>query len=709
MIRAPLVKALGALGSPTHQIASRAVRTSAIMAQTPAKAPEKIEVFVDDIPVMVLPGTTVLQAAAEVGVEIPRFCYHERLAVAGNCRMCLVEVEKSPKPVAACAMPVMKGWRIKTNSDLTRKAREGVMEFLLMNHPLDCPICDQGGECDLQDQAMAFGSDRSRFTDINYTGKRAVEDKDIGPLVKTVMTRCIHCTRCVRFASEIAGVDDLGTTGRGNDMQIGTYVEKLFLTELSGNVDSIDVLDAVGSNIVVSTRTNEVLRILPRENEDVNEEWLADKSRFACDGLKRQRLVAPMVRMPNGELQAVEWEGALISVAKALKKANGQIAGVAGQLADVEAMVALKDLVNRLDGNQLVTEQDFIKGSAIDVRSSYLLNSTIAGLEQADAVLLVGTNPRYEAPLVNTRLRKAYVHNELQIASIGPKIDLSYQHDNLGSDASLIKDVCSGSHAFSKVLEGAKKPAIIIGVDVLERPDGAAIHATISEYCQKLKKPDWNPFNVLHNSAAQVGAFDVGYQPGVQRALQSQPKVLFLLNADAGKITREQLPKDCFVVYIGSHGDNGASIADAVLPGAAYTEKQATYVNTEGRSQQTHPGVSPPGMAREDWKILRALSEVVGTPLPYDTLDELRSRLENIAPHLTRYGQLQPAGGSEAGAPATPSKSISGTPIDVKQKELRDYFMTDAISRASPTMAKCISAVNKQQRQDEAAKQCAAI
>lgn len=356
-------------------------------------------------------------------------------------------------------------------------------------------------------------------------------------MVKTVMTRCIHCTRCVRFASEIAGVDDLGTTGRGNDMQIGTYVEKLFLTELSGNVidlcpvgaltnkpysfvarpweirkvSSIDVLDAVGSNIVVSTRTNEVLRILPRENEDVNEEWLADKSRFACDGLKRQRLVAPMVRMPNGELQAVEWEGALISVAKALKKAGGEIAGVAGQLADVEAMVALKDLVNRLGGDNLVTEQDFIKGTGSDVRSSYLLNSTIAGefdqiaewtlwnkqhnpcvftgLEQADAVLLVGTNPRYEAPLVNTRLRKAYVHNELQVASIGPKIDLSYDHQNLGADPGLIKDICSGSHAFSKVLEGAKKPAIIIGADLLERADGAAIHATISEYCQKLKKP----------------------------------------------------------------------------------------------------------------------------------------------------------------------------------------------------------------------------
>ncbi|XP_039498429.1 NADH-ubiquinone oxidoreductase 75 kDa subunit, mitochondrial [Drosophila santomea] len=731
MIRAPLVKALGALGSPTHQMASRAVRTSAMVAQTPAKAPEKIEVFVDDIPVQVVPGTTVLQAAAQIGVEIPRFCYHERLAVAGNCRMCLVEVEKSPKPVAACAMPVMKGWRIKTNSDLTRKAREGVMEFLLMNHPLDCPICDQGGECDLQDQAMAFGSDRSRFTDINYTGKRAVEDKDIGPLVKTIMTRCIHCTRCVRFASEIAGVDDLGTTGRGNDMQIGTYVEKLFLTELSGNVidlcpvgaltnkpysfvarpweirkvSSIDVLDAVGSNIVVSTRTNEVLRILPRENEDVNEEWLADKSRFACDGLKRQRLVAPMVRMPNGELQAVEWEGALIAVAKAVKAAGGQIAGISGQLADLEAQVALKDLLNRLGSEVVATEQGFVAGGT-DNRANYLLNSTIAGLEEADAVLLVGTNPRYEAPLVNTRLRKAYVHNELQIASIGPKIDLSYDHENLGADAALVKDVCSGAHAFSKVLEGAKKPAIIIGADLLERADGAAIHATVAEYCKKLKKPNWNPFNVLQTNAAQVGALDVGYKAGAQIAVKAQPKVLFLLNADAGKVTREQLPKDCFVVYIGSHGDNGASIADAVLPGAAYTEKQAIYVNTEGRPQQTLPGVSPPGMAREDWKILRALSEVVGKPLPYDNLDELRNRVEDVAPHLTRLGHLEPAG--DAGAAGAISKSIGGGPIDLKLKELRDYFMTDAISRASPTMAKCISAVNKQQRENEA-KQSVAI
>ncbi|XP_073830636.1 NADH dehydrogenase (ubiquinone) 75 kDa subunit [Musca autumnalis] len=727
MIRAPLVKALGTLGSPTHQIASKAVRTSAALAQTPAKAPEKIEVFVDDIPVKVAPGTTVLQAAAMIGVEIPRFCYHERLAVAGNCRMCLVEVEKSPKPVAACAMPVMKGWRIKTNSDMTRKAREGVMEFLLMNHPLDCPICDQGGECDLQDQAMAFGSDRSRFTDINHSGKRAVEDKDIGPLVKTIMTRCIHCTRCVRFASEIAGVDDLGTTGRGNDMQIGTYVEKLFLSELSGNVidlcpvgaltnkpysfvarpweirkiSSIDVLDAVGSNIVVSTRTNEVLRILPRENEEVNEEWLADKSRFACDGLKRQRLVAPMVRMPNGELQAVEWEGALIAVAKALKNAKGAVAGVAGQLADVESMVALKDLLNRNGGETLCTEQGFAtKGASIDLRSNYVCNSSIAALEEADAVLLIGTNPRYEAPLVNTRLRKAYVHNELEIASIGPKVDLSYKHDNLGEDAGLVTLVCQGSHAFSKVLEGAKKPAIIIGAEVLERADGSGILATVSAYCKKLNKPGWNALNVLQTNAAQTGAYDVGYQPGYKNALKAQPKVLFLLGADAGKISRDQLPKDSFVVYIGHHGDNGASIADAVLPGAAYTEKQATYVNTEGRAQQTLSAVSPPGMAREDWKILRALSEVAGTPLPYDTLDDLRNRLEDIAPHLTRWGKLEPAETYKGVADqVAETKAVDNTKIDIKLKELRDYYMTDAVSRASPTMAKCISAVNKQNSQ----------
>ena len=453
-----------------------------------------------------------------VGVEIPRFCYHERLAVAGNCRMCLVEVEKSPKQVAACAMPVMKGWRIKTNSEMTRKAREGVMEFLLANHPLDCPICDQGGECDLQDQAMAFGSDRSRYLDIDHAGKRAVEDKDVGPLIKTIMTRCIHCTRCIRFASEVAGVDDLGTTGRGNDMQIGTYVEKFFLSELSGNVidlcpvgaltnkpysfvarpweirkvDSVDVLDALGSNIIVSTRTGEVLRILPRENEDINEEWLSDKSRFACDGLKRQRLVAPMLRNAQGELEAVEWESALIGVAKALKNATGgKIAAVAGSLTDAESLVALKDLLNRLGSETLCTEQDYpTNGSGIDLRSNYLLNSSIVACEQADLVLLVGTNPRYEAPLLNTRLRKGYVHNEQDVALIGSKVDLSYNYEHLGDDTNVIKDIVNGKHPFAAKLKAAKNPLIIVGANMLERKDGSSTIAALHSFAASLKVED---------------------------------------------------------------------------------------------------------------------------------------------------------------------------------------------------------------------------
>ncbi|XP_031623956.1 NADH-ubiquinone oxidoreductase 75 kDa subunit, mitochondrial [Contarinia nasturtii] len=692
-----------------------AVRASSSTA-TPAKAPEKIEVFVDDQSVFVEPGTTVLQAAAQVGVEIPRFCYHERLAVAGNCRMCLVEVEKSPKPVAACAMPVMKGWRIKTNSEMTRRAREGVMEFLLMNHPLDCPICDQGGECDLQDQAMAFGSDRSRFVDIHHTGKRAVEDKDIGPLVKTIMTRCIHCTRCIRFASEIAGVDDLGTTGRGSDMQVGTYVEKLLLSELSGNIidlcpvgaltnkpysfvarpweirkiDSIDVLDAIGSNIIVSTRTNEVLRVVPRENESINEEWLGDKARFSCDGLKRQRLIAPLLKI-NGELKAVEWESALIAVGRNLQKANGKVAAVVGGLADVESAVALKDLLGKFNSNNIATETTLPKACAGN-RSTYILNTPIADIEDADEILLVGTNPRYEAPILNTRLRKSYVHNEGNISFIGPKVDLSYKYEYLGDDASLINDIVSGKHPLSKRLESAKKPVIIVGVDQLARPDGEAILTALYEYGKKLSKNGWNAFNVLQRNAGTVGALDVGITNTVEDVIASKPKLLFLLGADDNQITRDKLPSDCVVVYQGHHGDAGATIADIVLPGAAYTEKQGTYLNAEGRAQQTWTAVTAPGLAREDWKILRALSEVVGQPLAYDDLDDIRARLEEIAPHLTNYGRRE--GTQLASLPASKSK-IGSNKIDIQQKKLDDYYMTDVISRSSPTMAKCIAAVRK--------------
>ncbi|KAG0711003.1 NADH-ubiquinone oxidoreductase subunit, mitochondrial [Chionoecetes opilio] len=648
-----------------------ALGTGATRAQS--SAPEKIEVFIDDQPVMVAPGTTVLQAAAQAGVEIPRFCYHERLSVAGNCRMCLVEVEKSVKPVAACAMPVMKGWRVKTDSDMTRKAREGVMEFLLINHPLDCPICDQGGECDLQDQSMSFGSDRSRFLD----NKRAVEDKNIGPLVKTIMTRCIHCTRCVRFASEVAGVEDLGTTGRGTDMQIGTYVEKMLMSELSGNVidlcpvgaltskpyaftarpwevrrtDSVDVMDAVGSNIVVNHRTGEVLRILPKTHEasDINEEWLSDKSRFACDGLKRQRLVYPMVKDSSGELRACEWEDALLVAARALTGAQGSVAAVVGGLVDAEALVALKDLVNKLGGEATCTEEIFPEdGSGTDFRSSYLLNTTIAGVEEADLVLLVGTNPRFEAPLFNARLRKAWVHNELDVAIVGPNVDLTYDTEHLGEDPAIIEQLLAGTHPFSQRLKAAKRPMVVVGSALLARPDGGLLNARLQQLAHQLRAGcegggAWRVLNVLHRVASQVAALDLGYAPGVSKVRNAPPKVLYLLGSDEGAITREDLPADCLVIYQGHHGDRGAEIADVVLPGAAYTEKTATYVNTEGRAQQTQAALVPPGMAREDWKIIRALSEIVGVKLPYDNLAEVRDRLAELSPNLTRYGDVEEA------------------------------------------------------------------
>lgn len=720
MLRLPVIKL--STGLQNGRLLAMGLHT------TPCKLQQDlVEVFIDDKPVQVPPGTTVLQAAAKVGVEIPRFCYHERLAVAGNCRMCLVEIEKQVKPVAACAMPVMKGWRVKTNSDLTRKAREGVMEFLLVNHPLDCPICDQGGECDLQDQSMAFGSDRSRFVDINYSGKRAVEDKDIGPLIKTVMTRCIHCTRCIRFASEVAGIDDLGTTGRGNDMQVGTYVEKMFLSELSGNIidlcpvgaltskpyafvarpwetrrtDSIDVLDAVGSNIVISHRTGEVLRILPRVNEEINEEWLSDKARFSYDGLKRQRLITPMIKV-NGKLDAVNWEDALLTVAQAVPNiSSNKCAAIAGKLADAEALVALKDLVNRLGGETLATEQNFPKNFG-DIRSNYLLNNTIAAIEEADVVLLIGTNPRYEAPLVNTRLRKGYIHGEQIIALIGPDVDLTYDHEHLGQSPEIITQLRNGSHPFSNTLKTAKKPIIILGIEQLSRKDGAKILCETQLLAQALgdksKTPEeWKVLNILHTNASQVAALDIGYTSSVDEIKQQQPNVLFLLGADDANIKRQDFA-NTVIVYIGSHGDEGAAIADVILPGAAYTEKVGTYVNTEGRAQQTCAANTPPGMARPDWKIIRALSEFCGVCLPYDNLMEIRARLEEIAPHLVRYGNVEPANYFVQALELSKNTdgSLSSNPLEIKQKTLDQFFMTDVISRASLTMAKCVQAVIKQ-------------
>ncbi|XP_033109110.1 NADH-ubiquinone oxidoreductase 75 kDa subunit, mitochondrial-like [Anneissia japonica] len=689
--------------------------------------PEKVEVFVDGKSVLVDPGTTVLQACAMVGVEIPRFCYHDRLSVAGNCRMCLVEVEKSAKPVAACAMPVMKGWSIKTNSELTKKAREGVMEFLLVNHPLDCPICDQGGECDLQDQSMAFGSDRSRFEDINFTGKRAVEDKNIGPLVKTIMTRCIHCTRCVRFGSEVAGVDDLGTTGRGGNMQIGTYVEKMFESELSGNVidlcpvgaltskpyaftarpwetrkvESIDVLDAVGCNITVSTRAGEVMRILPRLHEDINEEWISDKTRFSYDGLKRQRLTVPMVKDAEGNLVASTWEDALPAVASQLISTSGsEISAIAGGLVDAEALLALKDLLNRFGSEALCTEEVFpMDAAGTDFRSNYLLNTGIAKVEDADVLLLVGVNPRYEAPLFNVRVRKSWLHNDLSVAMVGEKVDLTYTYEHLGDTTDILAQLAKGTHPYNNVLAQAKNPMIVIGSGALQREDGAAIHANSTTIAQHVRQnsaveDDWKVLNVLHRVASQVAALDLGYTAGVDHIRNSAPKLLFLLGADEETISRADLPKDTFIVYIGHHGDSGASMADVVLPGAAYTEKISTYVNTEGRAQQTRVAVSPPGYAREDWKIIRALSEVAGEPLPYDDLEELRLRMTQVSPNLTRYGDVEEANffAQAQALSMNVKKQLSSNPLTSKQKVLQDFYMTDPISRASQTMAKCVKA-----------------
>ncbi|RXG52391.1 NADH-ubiquinone oxidoreductase 75 kDa subunit, mitochondrial [Armadillidium vulgare] len=618
-------------------------------------------------------------------------------------------------------MPVMKGWRIKTNSDMTKKAREGVMEFLLINHPLDCPICDQGGECDLQDQSMAFGSDRSRFLD----EKRAVEDKNIGPLVKTIMTRCIHCTRCVRFATEVAGVEDLGTTGRGNDMQIGTYVEKMLASELSGNVidlcpvgaltskpyaftarpweirrtDSVDVMDAVGSNIVVNHRTGEVLRILPKTNEEINEEWLDDKARFSYDGLKRQRLMHPMVKDSQGNLKPCEWEDALLVAARALHEFRGSIGAVVG-----ESLTVLKDLVNHLGGEALCTEEIFPdSGTGTDLRSGYLLNTSIVGIEEADLLVFIGTNPRYEAPILNARVRKAWTNNELDVALIGPNVDLTYSYEHLGNSVETIKQMLDGSHQFSKRLSEAKRPMIVVGNGLLTRKDGGVAYSYIQQLAQKLREkadPNWRVLNVLQRVASQVAALDLGYYPGVSKIRETQPKLLYMLGADEGAITKEDLPQGTFVIYQGHHGDAGAEIADVVFPGAAYTEKTATYVNTEGRAQTTYAAITPPGMGREDWKILRALAEVAGVFLPYENLDEVRDRMTEISPNLTRYGELEEANYFSQAAEL--AKLVKGSletssPIDVKQKKLEDFYMTNSISRASATMAKCITAVRKEE------------
>jgi NADH-quinone oxidoreductase subunit G len=666
---------------------------------------------IDGIEVEVEPGTSVLQACEQIGIEIPRFCYHERLSVPANCRMCLVEMEKAPKPVASCAMPCGEGMVIKTNTDLVHKARKGVMEFLLINHPLDCPICDQGGECDLQDQAMGYGFDRSRFQE----NKRAVKDKYLGPLIKTIMTRCIHCTRCIRFADEIAGVPELGATGRGEHMEIGTYIEQAISSELSGNLidvcpvgaltskpyafttrpwelrktETIDVMDAVGSNIRVDTRGPEVMRVIPRLNEDVNEEWLADKSRFSYDGLKRQRLDRPYVRK-DGKLQPATWAEAFAAIAAKVKGVPGErIAALAGDLVDAESMVALKDLVEGLGSRNLDCRQD---GAVFDTsaRAGYLFNTTIAGIEQADAILLIGTNPRWEAAMVNARIRKRYLMGGLKVGVIGQQLDLTYPTTYLGAGPQTLQDVVDGKHAFCDVLKDAKRPMLILGSGALRRADGPAVHALARQLAESfnLIQDGWNGFNVLHTAAARVGGLELGFLPGqggkataeiLSAASAGQIDVVYLLGAD--EIDTTSLGK-AFVIYQGHHGDRGAHRADVILPGAAYTEKNGLYVNTEGRVQMARMAAFPLGEAREDWKIIRALGEQLGVKLPYDSLSQVRKRLADASPVFRSIEALVAAEWGTFGRAGT----IENAPFE---PIIENYYMTDPISRASATMAKC--------------------
>ena len=652
------------------------------------------------------PGMTVLQVAERAGQEIPRFCYHERLSIAGNCRMCLVEVKPGPpKPQASCALPAAEGQEIFTDTPMVKKAREGVMEFLLINHPLDCPICDQGGECDLQDQAMGYGRDDSRYAD----NKRAVEEKFMGPLIKTVMTRCIQCTRCVRFITEVAGVPEIGLISRGEDVEITTYLDKAVMSELSANIidlcpvgaltskpyafnarpwelkktESVDVMDALGSAIRVDARGSAVLRVLPRTNEAINEEWISDKTRYAVDGLARQRLDQPYLRV-DGKLKPASWVEALDTVAAKVKATTPDRIGViAGDLQDAESMKAAKDLFGGMGVISLDCRQDgmVLGGGA---RESWLLNSTIQGLEDADVILLVGTNPRLEAPVLNARLRKRWMAGALKIGVIGEAADLTYDYEYLGLGAGALNTVGKSKGGFLTALKAAKAPAIIVGAGALGRTDSASVLQAAAAVA-KTYNMAWN---VLHTAASRVGGLDLGFVPGengktaAQLAAKGGADVLVLLGADEIDVSKS----DAFVVYLGTHGDTGAHRADVILPGAAYTEKNGIYVNTEGRVQLGVRAVFPKGEAKEDWAILRALSERMGTKLPYDTLDQLRARLFADHPTFGRIDYVADVPGAiDLGSLGTKG-ALSDAPL---VSGLKSFYLSNPIARASVTMAEC--------------------
>jgi NADH-quinone oxidoreductase subunit G len=662
------------------------------------------KVKVDGIEVEVPQGATVLQACEVAGKEIPRFCYHERLSIAGNCRMCLVEMEKSPKPVASCAMPVADGQVIYTNTEMVKKARQGVMEFLLINHPLDCPICDQGGECDLQDQSMKYGVDKSRY-ELN---KRSVKEKYMGPLIKTVMTRCIHCTRCIRFAEEIAGVPEIGAINRGENMEITTYLEKTLDSELSANVidlcpvgaltskpyafearpweltktESIDVMDAVGSNIRVDTKGWEVKRILPRINDEINEEWISDKSRYACDGLLKNRLDTPFIKV-NGKLQACSWDDAFKFILDNTKGFTGdKVFGAVGDLVDVETMYMFKKFFKDVlssDNIDFRSKNYFIDPSH---KANYLFNTSIARLEEADLVVLVGTNPRLEATILNTRIRKAYLARKTKVYSIGDVGDLTYPHENVGSSFSAIGDILAKNGKIYNSLNSAKKPVFIIGESGLSA-NGEYVLETIKKILKdnNFLNNDWNGLNILHQNASSVGAIYLNLLKSnfLDKLNDDTSKVVYLLGADEIKVK----PVNKFIIYQGTHGGLNSKIADVILPGAAYTEKQGLYVNTEGRVQDANKASFPPGNAKEDWKILRALSDVFKKTIDINSHLILRENLFKDYPIFKVIDELP-----KSTIDSLTFKNVTPVNGNIKIADF-DYYFSNIIAASSKTMDEC--------------------
>lgn len=677
-----------------------------------------IKLTIDGQVVEIEPGSTVLQACEKAHIQIPIFCYHPRLSVAGNCRMCLVEMEKSPKPIASCATPVFDGMVIHTNTSMVHNARKGALEFLLINHPLDCPICDQGGECDLQDITMVYGPDKGRFKE----NKRAVLDKDFGPFIKTIMTRCIHCTRCIRFAEEVAGTPVLGAIGRGEDMEISTYVEHALSSELSGNLidicpvgaltskpysfrgrpweltktESIDVLDAVGSNIRIDTRGLEIMRILPKVNDAINEEWISDKARFSYDGLKFQRLDRPYLKR-EGKLLESSWQEALAAIEVQIQNVSPyELGAIVGNLADAESMFALKELMDSLNSPHKDCTQEGAQ-FLTDLRALYLFNTGIEGIEKADLCLLIGVNPRLEAPLINARLHKRYLQGNFEVGLIGEKVPLTYPYMHISEEPDVLMDILNGKGEWAERLKNSQNPMVVLGASALMHSDGKAIQ----EYALCIAKKyggireDWLGYNILHWAASRVGALDLGFIPEekgwnaqemITAAAHGHLKILYLLGADEINFTSLK-DSNCFIVYQGHHGDRGAAIADVILPGAAYTEKNAMYVNTEGKLQETNQALFPPGKAMEDWKIIKSLSAQLKQPLSYDTREALREKMYLNSSLNEENKNLKDKVTEVLNSDIFKVKKrpkLSNIPF---MPYIQNYYMTDSITRSSPLMA----------------------